>query len=150
MDDIPVLPVAPTKNTGHKFQVGHLRFGGRAKGTPDRSKVLPSPVESCIKLAVNPFEEMWRLYVTGKLIDPDGRIHAIDPRTRVKLLIRCVEHTHSRAPVTQVVAAEIEHKHTESLNVDVIMRDPALSQAAETLALALLDDADYGTTFKQQ
>lgn len=137
MDDIPIVPTPPpAKRPG--FYIGHPKWGGRRKNSVI-DPVLPKAIATCLKNNFDPFEAMIKLYLSGVLEDPDGTKHKVDLRTRVKLLIRITEHVHSRAPLTVAATAEIETRHT-NVNFDLIMKNPALSQAAEDLALALLDE----------
>jgi hypothetical protein len=123
------LVVVPRK--GHRFAPGHPKWGGRK-----RKDALPSAVATCLKLSLNPLLEMAKIFLTGVVIDPGGRRHEVDVRTRVKLLTRIAEHTHAKAP--SVVAGEIDHRHMHA-DVTQLMRDPALADAAERIALAMLE-----------
>jgi hypothetical protein len=143
MEQVPAAEVPHDKSKGHRWKPGHPKYGGRRKR--DKS-TLPGGVEACIRHSLSPLDEMCRIFLTGKLADGDGRIHDVSTQMRVKILTKIAEHTHPKAPA--FVAGQVDHNHT--INVEHIMRDPELAEAAERLAFALIEQESGPTPAFQQ
>lgn len=115
------------------------RRGGKNRlGTKNKPKL---PVDVAHKLGWDPIEWMIHIARNGTVLETDGRETVVDMAERLKMGREVTVYLRSKAPVE--VHSEHEHLHAH-VDVTHIMSNPALAQAAETLALAM---AEQDNTF---
>lgn len=117
----------------------------RRKGVPNtkqRKAKLPSEIAAA--LGWEPISWMVNLVKTGAILEDDGRKTEVPLDERLKMAREVTVYIVSKAPA--VVHGEIDHRHAH-IDVTHLMMNPAAAEAAETLALAMLDspvqDAEF-------
>ena len=131
----PQAPAARTELEVSRDVLTQFRPGHKTNvGRPRTKKKLPSAVESALAMNFNPLEAMLHVAKHGAILEPDGTETSVPQPERLKILREVTVYTHSKA--VQKVEGQVAHAH---FDVTHIMLDPALSAAAETLALAQIE-----------
>ncbi len=133
-------PVASKKNPGHRFELGHARFGGKRKNSTQQVKDL------CEQMGVSPMQFMLELIkngVTTQVVIENGkkrRVEVVAPlEMRVDLAKYVSRFLHPTLTATQVTGADDGPLAVATLDMTRILADPALVLQAQNLSLAMTD-----------
>lgn len=122
------------QNSGSKrsqFQKGHAKLGGR------RKKNFTLQVrELCQTMGINPIQIALDLIATGKL---PGTAERATMAQRLKALDAILPFCTPKLSSNTTVAAVKVDQSTTSFDVTQLMKDPKLAEAAQTIALAMVD-----------
>ena len=132
----------PTDNTGHRWQEGHPRYGGRKKRTAQLARALAE------EMGVDPLKFMLSIVksdVMDKTVIVDGKQKRV--KVTIPLEIRMdaakavANYIHPRLSSTAVTGADGDGpvEFTNVLDVSAILANPALAAAAQELALMVVD-----------
>lgn len=115
----------------------------RGRG-PGKKKAARTAVEIATAMGYEPIVAMIHVCQSGYILEPDGRQTPVETEERLKMLRELVPFTNSKAATE--IHGSVEHRH--SVDMTRIMMDPALAQAAESLALAMAEQDPIDAEFE--
>jgi hypothetical protein len=123
--------LATIKKPGHRFQPGHKHFPRHPK-----MKILRSAVETARAMGFDAIGLMLEIVTTGFIPELDGRKSPVTVPDRIKLLREASLYLVPKQTTT--VTATVESRSTV-LDVTALLMDPKLAEAAQNLALAMVE-----------
>src|SRR5579872_6929833 len=128
------------KKTGHRFQPGHPRYGGRKKRSPQEVRVLAE------QYGADPIDYLLRLIASETVEEVqvvDGRKTRVTvPVTTAMKVDACrivAGYMYAKLSTTQVTGKDDGPVAMATLDISRIIADPALVEQAQNIALALVE-----------
>lgn len=130
------------------FAVGHPKYGGRQKKEKVSQKMWQAR-EIAEELDFHPLIEAIKIYRTGRLPSaPGAKAQAVSATARVRCLEQALAFLLPRLSHQSISSPDGGPIETVHLDLVELMRNPALAQAAQTLALGI-SNPDYMTPARQ-
>jgi hypothetical protein len=137
-DVIPATNVAKN-NPGHRFEIGHPRYGGKRRNSTQQVRDL------CADMDVDPMRFMLSLIkdgITTQVVMENGKKKKIeviaDLATRTDLAKFVSRFMYPTLTATQVSGQDGGPIETQSLNITALLQNPDDVEAVQRLALRLL------------
>jgi hypothetical protein len=129
------------KNPGHRFEIGHARFGGKKKRTAQAARDLAD------SLGCDPLRFMMSLIDNDTymqtVVGPDGKKKKVEVAVTMDLRLDAaktvVNYLYPRLTAQQVTGPDDGPLAVATLDMGRILADPALVEQAQNIALALVE-----------
>ena len=135
----PAIQVAK-KSPGHRFEIGHARFGGKRKNSTQQVRDL------CAEMDVEPMQFMLELIkngVTTQVVIENGKKKRVEVAVSLEMRVDLAKYVsrfiHPTLTATQVTGKDDGPIEMASLNISAILSDPALVEQAQNIALAMVE-----------
>jgi hypothetical protein len=128
------------KNTGHRFEIGHPRYGGKRRNSTQQVRDL------CTEMDVDPMRFMLSLIkdgVTTQVVIENGKRKRVEVvaslETRTDLAKYVSRFMYPTLTATQVTGRDEGPVEVVGFDITKLLQDPAMVEMAQTLGLALAE-----------
>jgi hypothetical protein len=137
-EQTPATPVATKKNPGHRFELGHQRFGGKRKNSTQQVRDL------CTEMGVEPMQFMLELIkngVTTQVVIENGKKRRVEVAVSLEMRVDLAKYVsrfiHPTLTATQVTGNDLGPIAVAGLDLTRLIQDPALVDLMQRTAIAM-------------